>query len=164
MAKTTLEKMIEPVVENLGYECVRIMLSGNVRQTLQIMIDIEDGSREITVDDCAKVSRALSKVLDEKDPIKNEYNLEVSSPGIDRPLTKPHHFERFKNDEAKIETIEAVDARKRIRGKILGLDSQNNVHIDMDGKEYVIAFDNIAKAKLVLTNELLAAYEEQIEE
>ena len=154
-----LESIITPVVEALGYEPIRILLSGNVRQTLQVMIDVKDGSREINVEDCATVSRALSKVLDEKDPIKNEYSLEVSSPGIDRPLTKPHHFERFKNYEVKLETIEAVEARKRFKGELLGLDKQNNVHINMDGKEYAIAFDNIAKAKLILTDDLLAKYE-----
>ncbi len=159
MTKTALEKIIEPVVEGLGYEPIRILLSGNVRQTLQVMIDVKDGSRNIDVEDCATVSRALSKVLDEKDPIKNEYSLEVSSPGIDRPLTKPHHFERFKGNEAKIETIEPVENRKRFKGEILGVDSKNNIRISMDEKEYKIAFNNIAKAKLVLTDELLAEYE-----
>ncbi len=159
MTKTSLEKIIEPVVEGLGYEPIRILLSGNVRQTLQVMIDVKDGSRNIDVEDCATVSRALSKVLDEKDPIKNEYSLEVSSPGIDRPLTKPHHFERFKGNEAKIETIEPVENRKRFKGEILGVDSKNNIRISMDEKEYKIAFNNIAKAKLVLTDELLAEYE-----
>jgi len=154
-----LESIITPVVESLGYEPIRILLSGNVRQTLQVMIDVKDGSRDINVEDCATVSRALSKVLDEKDPIKNEFSLEVSSPGIDRPLTKPHHFVRFEGNEAKIETIETVDSRKRFKGKLMGVDQQNNVHINMDGKEYTIAFDNIAKAKLVLTDELLAKYE-----
>lgn len=161
MAKSKLEKIIEPVVEDLGYEVVRVLLSGNVRQNLQVMIDVGDGSRPITVDDCAKVSRKLSKVLDEENPIENEYTLEVSSPGIDRPLTKPHHFERFKLNEARLETIEAVDGRKRIKGVLHGIDASNNVHIDMDGKEYVVAFNNILKAKLVLTDELLQKYEEE---
>ena len=159
-----LEKIIEPVVSSLGYETVRVLLSGQVRQTLQVMIDVEDASREITVEDCAKVSRALSKVLDEKDPIKNEYSLEVSSPGIDRPLTKPKHFERFKGYEAKIETVDSVENRKRFKGILVDVDAQNNVHINMDGKEYVVAFNNIAKAKLVLTDELLAKYEATQEE
>lgn len=163
MTKTSLEKIIEPVVENLGYEPIRILLSGNVRQTLQVMIDVKDGSRNIDVEDCAKVSRALSKVLDEKDPIKNEYSLEVSSPGIDRPLTKLHHFERFKGNEAKVETIEPVENRKRFKGEILGVDLKNNIRISMDEKEYKIAFNNIAKAKLVLTDELLAEYEAEQE-
>lgn len=161
MSKISLENIIEPVIDGLGYETIRILLSGNVRQTLQVMIDVKDGSRDITVEDCATVSRALSKVLDEKDPIKNEYSLEVSSPGIDRPLTKPHHFKRFKGYEAKIETIEAVENRKRFKGEILDVDSKNNVRISMDEKEYKIAFNNIAKAKLVLTDELLAEYEAQ---
>jgi len=157
----TLEEVIEPVVDSLGYETVRVMLSGNVRQTLQIMIDVKDESRNITVEDCARVSRALSKVLDEKNPIESEYTLEVSSPGIDRPLTKLRHFERFVGYEAKIETKEAVENRKRIKGVILKTDNAQNVHINMDGKEYVVAFANILKAKLVLTDELLEQYEQE---
>ena len=161
MTQNTLENIIEPVVESLGYETVRVLLSGGVRQTLQVMIDMKDESRSITVEDCATVSRKLSKVLDETNPIDNEYALEVSSPGIDRPLTKPRHFERFVGNEAKIETKEAVDSRKRIKGVILKTDGAKNVHIKMDDKEYVVAFDNILKAKLVLTDELLAEYEQE---
>ena len=127
--------------------------------TLQVMIDRKDG-KEITVDDCAKVSRALSEVLDEKDPIENQYSLEVSSPGIDRPLTKPAHFERFSGYEAKIETSEEIEGRKRFKGKITALDKDNNIHFDMDGTEYVIPFDAISKAKIVITDELLKQYEE----
>ena len=164
MGTKTLEQIIEPVVDSLGYETIRILLSGNVRQTLQVMIDVKNASRDITVEDCAKVSRALSKILDEADPIQNEYSLEVSSPGIDRPLTKPQHFERFKGYEAKLETFDAVENRKRFKGELLSLDKQNNVHIDMNNQEYVIAFENIAKAKLVLTDELLAQYEIDDEE
>lgn len=151
--------MLEPVISNLGYETIRILTVGQVNPTLQIMIDVADGSREINVEDCARVSRALSAVLDEKDPIKDAYSLEVSSPGIDRPLTKPEHFKRFASYLAKVETINEVEKRKRIKGKIISIDNQNNVHIDMDGKEYIIAFDNIAKAKIILTDELLAKYE-----
>ncbi len=151
--------MLEPVISNLGYETIRILTVGQVNPTLQIMIDVADGSREINVEDCAQVSRALSAVLDEKDPIKDAYSLEVSSPGIDRPLTKPEHFKRFASYLAKVETINEVEKRKRIKGKIISIDNQNNVHIDMDGKEYIIAFDNIAKAKIILTDELLAKYE-----
>lgn len=159
-----LEKIIEPVVDNLGYETVRVMLSGNVRQTLQVMIDVKDANKNVTVEDCACVSRALSKVLDEENPIENEYTLEVSSPGIDRPLTKFEHFERFVGYEAKIETKEAVENRKRFKGVILKTDKAQNVHIDMDAKEYVVAFDNILKAKLVLTDALLEQYEQEQDE
>ncbi len=163
MQKHYLQDMLEPVIANLGYETVRIMTIGQVNPTLQVMIDIPDGSREINVDDCAKVSRALSAVLDEKDPIKDKYSLEVSSPGLDRPLTKPEHLVRFKGYTAKVETINEVDKRKRIKGVILGLDENNNVHIDMDGKEFVVAFDNIAKAKIVITDELWEQYQAQQE-
>lgn len=163
MQKHYLQDMLEPVIANLGYETVRIMTIGQVNPTLQVMIDVPDGSREINVDDCAKVSRALSAVLDEKDPIKDKYSLEVSSPGLDRPLTKPEHFARFKGYTAKVETLAEVDKRKRIKGVILGLDENNNVHIDMDGKEFVVAFDNIAKAKIVITDELWEQYQAQQE-
>lgn len=159
MQRHPLQDMLEPVISNLGYETIRILTVGQVNPTLQIMIDVADGSREINVEDCARVSRALSAVLDEKDPIKDAYSLEVSSPGIDRPLTKPEHFKRFASYLAKVETINEVEKRKRIKGKIISIDNQNNVHIDMDGKEYIIAFDNIAKAKIILTDELLAKYE-----
>ena len=161
MEKETLEKMIEPVVEKLGYELVRTMMSGKTKLTLQVMIDIKDESRGVTVDDCAKVSRALSKALDEADPIENEYVLEVSSPGIDRPLTKPRHFARFKGYELRLEAIQPVQDRKRIKGTLLDIDEQNNVHVKMNDEEYVVAFDNIAKAKLVLTDELIDSYENQ---
>lgn len=163
MQKHYLQDMLEPIIDDLGYETVRILTIGQVNPTLQVMIDVKDGSRDITVDDCAKVSRALSAVLDEKDPIKDKYSLEVSSPGLDRPLTKPEHFARFRGYTAKVETINEVDKRKRIKGEILGLDENKNVHMDMDGKEFVIAFDNIAKAKIVITDELLARYQEEQE-
>lgn len=158
MQKHHLQDMLEPVIESLGYETIRIMTIGQANPTLQVMIDVKDYTKEINVEDCAKVSRALSAVLDENDPIKDKYSLEVSSPGLDRPLTKPEHFVRFKDYVAKIETINEVDKRKRIKGKILDLDTQNNVHIDMDGKEYVVAFDNISKAKIVITDELWEKY------
>lgn len=159
MEENGLTLIIDPVLDSLGFETVRVLLTGNVRKTLQVMIDLKDGSREVTVDDCALASRAISKILDEKDPIKEQYTLEVSSPGIDRPLTKPAHFARFKNSEIKIETKTIVDERKRIKGTLLGIDEKNNVRILMDNKEYVVAFDNILKAKIVLTDELLEKYQ-----
>ena len=109
-------------------------------------------------EDCATVSRKISEVLDANDPIKDKYNLEVSSPGLDRPLTKPAHFARFAGYEAKVETDEAIENRKRIKGKITGLDEENKVHLEMDGREYVIPFDAVSKAKIVITDELLQKY------
>ena len=158
MQKHHLQDMLEPVIEGLGYETIRILTIGQVNPTLQVMIDVKDYSREIDVEDCAKVSRALSAVLDEKDPIKDKYSLEVSSPGLDRPLTKPEHFARFKDYVIKVETINEVEKRKRIKGLNLGLEENNNIRIDMDGKEYVVNFDNISKAKIVITDELWEKY------
>lgn len=159
MEENDLTAIIEPALDSLGFETVRVLLTGNVRKTLQVMIDLKDASREVNVDDCAVVSRALSKILDEKDPIKEQYTLEVSSPGIDRPLTKPEHFARFQGSEIKIETKETVNERKRIKGTLLSVDAQNNVRILMDEKEYITPFDNILKAKIVLTDELLEQYQ-----
>ena len=154
--KHPLYDLLEPVIEKMGFEVVRVMTIGVSNPTLQIMIERKDG-KNLVVDDCAAVSRAVSEILDEKDPIEGEYSLEVSSPGLDRPLTKPKHFERFAGYEAKIETDEAVDGRKRFKGKLRGVDENKIMGLRMeDGKEYKIPFDMVAKAKLVLTDELLA--------
>lgn len=154
--KHPLQDLLEPVITNLNYEVVRILTIGQKNPTLQIMIDRLDG-KDITVDDCATVSRVVSVLLDEKDPIKDQYSLEVSSPGLDRPLTKLEHFKRFAGNEARIETSVEVEKRKRFKGCLQGVDDQNRVHIDMDGTDYAIAFDDISKAKLILTDELLQA-------
>ena len=148
--------MLEPVIENLGYETVRIMTIGQANPTLQIMIDRLDGL-DITVEDCAKVSRALSEILDENDPISGQYNLEVSSPGLDRPLTKLEHFVRFAGNEVKIETSEMVENRKRFKGILNGVEDVN-VLLRMD-VDYKIPYDAINKAKIILTDELLAKWE-----
>lgn len=154
--KHPLQDLLEPVITDLGYEVVRILTIGQKNPTLQIMIDRLDG-KDITVEDCATVSRAVSAVLDEKDPIKDQYSLEVSSPGLDRPLTKIEHFKRFSGYEARIETAVEVEKRKRFKGVLGNVDEQNRVHIDVDGTDYTIAFDDISKAKLILTDELLQA-------
>lgn len=154
--KHPLQDLLEPVITGLGYEVVRILTIGQKNPTLQIMIDRLDG-KDITVEDCATVSRAVSAVLDEKDPIKDQYSLEVSSPGLDRPLTKIEHFKRFSGYEARIETAVEVKKRKRFKGVLGNVDEQNRVHIDVDGTDYAIAFDDISKAKLILTDELLQA-------
>ena len=154
--KHPLQDLLEPVITDLGYAVVRILTIGQKNPTLQIMIDRLDG-KDITVEDCATVSRAVSAVLDEKDPIKDRYSLEVSSPGLDRPLTKIEHFKRFSGYEARIETAVEVEKRKRFKGVLGNVDEQNRVHIDVDGTDYAIAFDDISKAKLILTDELLQA-------
>ena len=157
--KHPLQDMLEPVVEGLGYELIRVLTIGMKNPTLQVMIDRKDGT-EITVDDCAKVSRALSDVLDEKDPIENQYSLEVSSPGIDRPLTKIEHFKRFAGYEVKVEMAVVVENRKRFKGVVNGVDTENNICLTMEDTEYKIPFEDVAKAKIVITDELLKEYEE----
>ena len=121
--------------------------------TLQIMIEHNDYTKEITVDDCATVSRALSNVLDEKDPIENKYVLEISSPGLDRPLTKLEHFSRYVDYMIKLETIEMVEKRKRFKGIIKNV-SDDIITLEMEDTIYTIIFDNIAKAKIIITDEL----------
>jgi ribosome maturation factor RimP len=153
--KHDLQKMLKPVIEDLGFEIVRIALMGEKDKTLQIMIERKD--REvITVDDCADASYAVSAILDVEDPIKENYSLEVSSPGIDRPLVKLENFERFVGFVAKIETKRLVNDRKRFKGTITSVEGEN-IKIDVDGTEFEIPHSTISKAKLVLTDELLAA-------
>ncbi len=158
MQKHYLTDIIEPTVNELGYEVVRILTIGESNPVLQIMIEHKDYEKEITVDDCALVSRAISAIMDEKDPIENRYTLEVSSPGLDRPLTKLEHFKRYTDYVIKLETITPVENRKRFKGTIKSVSDENNIILKMDNLEYVIAFDNIAKAKIVLTDELWEKY------
>lgn len=155
--KHPVQDLVEPIIDGLGFEVVRIMTIGTKNPTLQIMIERKD-RKDLIVDDCATVSRAISEVLDENDPIEGEYSLEVSSPGLDRPLTKAEHFQRFAGYEAKLETVREVDGRKRFKGRVVNIDGQNNVHFEMDGTEYVIPFEDVSKAKLILTDELLDKY------
>ncbi len=157
--KHPVSDLVEPIIDKLGFETVRIMTIGNKNPTLQIMIERKD-RKNLTVDDCAAVSREISVVLDEKDPIEGQYSLEVSSPGLDRPLTKEEHFKRFAGYEARIETMSEVDGRKRFKGKIIGLNQNRLIDFDMDGTEYHIPFDAVSKAKLILTEELLNKYAE----
>lgn len=157
MYKHNLQDLIEPVVTGAGYELVRVLTIGQANPTLQVMIDRTDGSA-VTVDDCTLVSQLLSAMLDEKDPIENQYSLEVSSPGVDRPLTKLEHFKRYVSCEIKLETAEKVENRKRFKGKLVAVEG-DNIILDMDGTQYKIAFSAVDRAKLVLTDELWEQYQ-----
>ena len=158
MQKHYLQDLIEPVVVKNGYELVRVLtIGGQTNPTLQVMIDTLNG-RNITVEDCAKVSRALSAMLDEKDPIDNKYLLEVSSPGLDRPLTKIEHFKRYIGYEIKLETEVKIAEHKRFKGKILNVANQSVV-MQSESEQYTIPFELITKAKLVITDELWEAYQ-----
>ena len=151
--------IIAPAVEAMGYEVVRVLLLGTQRRVLQIMAERKDG-RDMTVDDCAEISRAVSALLDVEDPIQGTYTLEVSSPGIDRPLTRVKDFERFAGYEARLETKAPVDGRRRFKGRLGGIERdevETLVRIDTEDGAAKVPFDAIQKAKLVLTDELLAA-------
>ena len=152
-AVSQLEPIIAPAVEAAGYRLVRLRLIGGKTKTLQIMAERPDG--QMDVEDCARLSRALSDLLEREDPLEGEYLLEVSSPGIDRPLTRLTDFSRWSGHEAKLE-LTAPDAtgRKRFKGMLLGLDG-NDVMIDVDGQRLKFPFRGIAEAKLVLTDKLI---------
>ncbi len=158
MQKHYLQDLIEPVVQGAGYDLVRVLTVGQTNPTLQVMIENSDHKTNITVDDCAKVSKLLSAMLDEKDPIESEYSLEVSSPGLDRPLTKLEHFVRFCGYEIKLETEEKVNNRKRFKGKIISV-TDDNIVMETNSEEYTIPFSVVNKAKLVLTDELWEEYQ-----
>ncbi|KAA5803489.1 ribosome maturation factor RimP [Alkalicaulis satelles] len=147
--------LAEPIADGLGLEIVRVRVTGGKKTVCQIMAERGDG--EITVADCARLSRGLSDLLEQADPIAGEYDLEVSSPGIDRPLTALAHFARWEGYEAKLELDRLVEGRKRFRGVLAGVED-DSVLIDLAGEDEtaVIPFDWIADAKLVLTDALLA--------
>lgn len=152
-----IEQMIGPSIEALGYEVVRVSLAGSIRKVLQIMAEPKDG-RVMSVEDCARVSRAISAILDVEDPISGAYSLEVSSPGIDRPLTRPKDYDRYAGHEAKIETLEPIEGRKRFKGTLKGVTGAA-VKLDSEGAEIALPLNQIAKAKLVLTDALIAAHQ-----
>jgi ribosome maturation factor RimP len=150
--------LITGPLEGLGYELVRVQLSGGDRPVLQIMAERADGAG-MTVDDCADISRSVSALLDAEDPIAGAYTLEVSSPGIDRPLTRPRDFERFAGFDARIETHESIAGRRRFKGRLLGLEA-GVVSLAVDEDTVRLPIEAIAKARLVLTDELIAAAQE----
>jgi ribosome maturation factor RimP len=148
-----LADLLLPTVEGMGFRLVRLRLQGGRRPTLQVMAERPDGSME--VEDCAALSRAMSAVLDVADPIIGEYVLEVSSPGIDRPLTRLEDFARWQGFEARLETAEPIDGRRRFRGRLAGTDG-TDVLLEIEEGEIGLPFDWLADARLVLTDALIA--------
>ncbi|HEV7246117.1 MAG TPA: ribosome maturation factor RimP [Shinella sp.] len=151
-------EIIEPSIEQIGYRLVRVRLSAQNGATLQIMAERPDGT--MTVEDCEKVSMAVSPVLDVEDPIDKAYHLEVSSPGIDRPMVRKSDFTRWLGHLVKCETSILVDGRKRFRGKIVAAD-ENGFTLERDQPAYgeepsvVIPFTALAEGKLILTDDLI---------
>ena len=149
--------LIEPTIEASGYELVRVQLFSSPRggpSTLQVMAEASDGT--MTVEACAKISREISVILDVDDPINTEYVLEVSSPGMDRPLTRLKDFVNYAGYETKVEMAEAVSQRRRYRGKLLGVEKEL-ILLDVEGELVKLNFTDIQKAKLVMTDDLVAA-------
>lgn len=147
-----MAEIITPVIEDLGYELVRIRLMSGKESILQIMADKPEGG--IEVDDCALISTAVSATLDVEDLILDSYTLEVSSPGIDRPLTRIKDFDNFEGYEAKLETDELIDGRRRFKGMLAGTEG-DEVLINLTEGTVGLKFDWLSDAKLVLTDDLI---------
>ena len=151
-----LLELIDPIAESLGLDIVRVrLMGGSLRQRLQIMAE-RPSDNDISVEECARLSRAVSEVFDAADPIAGEYLLEVSSPGVDRPLTRFKDFDLFEGLEARLETDRMIEGRKRFKGLVAGTEGEN-VCMDLDGEDEtaLIPFDWLVDAKLVMTDALL---------
>lgn len=161
IAKTAIDRrladIVTPVIEGLGFELVRIRLMGGKTRTLQIMADRPEGG--IIVEDCATISTAVSAVLDVEDPVEDEYILEVSSPGIDRPLTRLKDFDMWADYEARLETTELIDGRRRFKGFLRGTEGDEVLIEIEEGAETLtigLQFEWLSDAKLILTDDLIA--------
>ena len=158
---TTIANLIEPAVKALGLDLVRVaMIGGKSDPTLQIMAERPD-TRQLSIDDCADLSRAVSEIFDPleeagRDPIDGAYRLEVSSPGIDRPLTRLNDYADWAGHEVRVKFVSPVDAAKQVTGDIIGIDG-DMVAIDTTKGRREVAFANIQSAKLVLTDKLINA-------
>ena len=156
IAKATIDRrlaeIITPVIEGLGFELVRVRYMGGKTPTVQIMADKPDGG--IEVDDCGTISTAVSAHLDVEDPIEEAYTLEVSSPGIDRPLTRLKDFDVWQGYEARIETTELIDGRRRFKGILAGIGG-DDVLIEIEEGTIGLNFDWLSDAKLILTEDLI---------
>ncbi|MGH1355190.1 MAG: ribosome maturation factor RimP [Thalassovita sp.] len=151
-----LAEIVGPVIEDMGFELVRVRLMGGKTNTLQIMAERPEGG--IEVDQCANISTAVSATLDVEDPLVDQYVLEVSSPGIDRPLTRMKDFETYEGYEAKLETADMVAGRKRFKGELAGTeDDEVLINIEEHGETVTVGlkFDWLSEAKLVLTDDLI---------
>jgi len=154
--ESRLATIVAPALEAMGYELVRVAVLGRDRPTVQVMADKADGS-QITVADCEAISHALSAMLDVEDPIPVAWSLEISSAGIDRPLTRPKDWNRFAGHLARAETIAPIDGRKRFSGVVLGADDTAARMRLEDGSEIALPLTGLRRAKLVLTDALIEA-------
>jgi len=147
--------LIEPSLGAMGYRLVRVVITSGRRATLQVMAERVD-DMPMTVDDCALISHSVSALLDVADPIADAYTLEISSPGLDRPLVRREDYERFRGFEARIELARPIDGRKRFRGRLLGL-ADGDIRLAGETGEMRLPFAAVVRARLVITDELIAA-------
>jgi ribosome maturation factor RimP len=150
-----IAQMIEPSLAAMGYRLVRVVVTSGRRATLQVMAERIDDA-PMTVDDCALISHSVSALLDVADPIAGAYTLEISSPGIDRPLMRPEDYDRFSGFEARIELAQPFGGRKRFRGRLLGT-ADGEVRLATEAGEARLPIASVARARLVLTDDLIAA-------
>ena len=155
-----VERMITPAVESMGFDVVRVALSGGARPVLQVMAEHADGT-PMTVDDCAELSRTISALLDVEDPIPSHYTLEVSSPGLDRPLVKPRDFIRFEGFDAKVETRVPVGGQRRFKGRIAGCVGGVVKLATAEGTAE-LPIEDIHRAKLIVTDALMRADQRKV--
>lgn len=155
-----IEKVIAPTAESMGYEIVRLMMVGigSGKPTLQIMAEKADGTMD--VEDCSRLSQAVSALMDVEDVLQDAYYLEVSSPGIDRPLTRAKDFDRYKGFEARIEIDEMIDNQKKFKGLLKGISASNDITLETDTGDVVLPFSIVQKAKLLLTDALIEAHQQ----
>jgi ribosome maturation factor RimP len=151
----SIAQMIEPSLAAMGYRLVRVLMTGGRRATLQVMAERLD-DLPITHDDCAEISHSVSALLDVADPIAGAYTLEISSPGIDRPLVRAEDYNRFSGFEAKIELAMPLDGRRRFRGRLIGT-VEGVLRLLTDAGETRLPLDGVARAKLILTDDLIVA-------
>ena len=156
----SIARLIEPSLAAMGYHLVRVARSGGRRATLQFMAERLD-DLAMTVDDCAQLSHSVSALLDIHDPIVGSYTLEISSPGIDRPLVRREDYDRFIGLEAKIELATSVEGRKRFRGRLLGT-AEGTIRLLTDAGEIGLPLDAVARAKLVLTDDLIEGAQNRV--
>ena len=156
-----IDRLIRPSLVSMGFRLVRVNFGGGARPTLQIMAEPSDGSA-MTVQHCADISRTVSAILDVEDPIPTAYMLEVTSPGIDRPLMTRDDFRRFAGFEAKLETNRLIDGRRRFNGIISAVDADDNVTVLEAAGPAILPFNGLQKAKLVITDALMDAAEQNL--
>ena len=144
---------IEPALTDMGYDLVRVAINGAEMKTVQIMAERQD-RKDMTVDDCEEISHTASALLDVEDPFNGRWVLEISSPGIDRPLVKQADYDRFKGEEAKVELLHDIEGRKRFKGILKGIQG-SEITMDFEGQEIKFDFADVAKAKLTFKDETL---------